>query len=394
MSNPNVHPLAQDFVVATQVSDPERYFFHNPNVTRLADGRLLLAVPEWPIPGWGGKPSLRILRSEDRGQTWQGLPSLPLEEGTPFVLDGQLLMFVQETSHKDFQVVSSDDGGSTWSPPRTVIEGPLFNNSTAMVALPDTFYWALDYNSQDERHYGKVMVQLDRSKSPLDPDAWSMSNVVRRPELPNAFTRNLFPPGNSPQISSNARDPFTWLEPNTVEVGGRIRVFTRCGIDDYATAHTAGVLDYDPDTNRLSFTQLASWPGGQCKFFVVHDQPNRMYWMLSNLVTNSQDLLGWGQRMRETGFYGGPGNERRWLFLHYSIDCLNWFPAGCVARWPSSVHRSFMYPSAVIDGADLAVVSRTSRDSSNQHDADLCTVHRVRGFRNLAMGLHSGGLHT
>jgi hypothetical protein len=118
-----------------------------------------------------------------------------------------------------------------------------------------------------------------------------------------------------------------------------------------------------------------------------------MYWMLSNLVTNSQDLLGWGRRMRETGYSGGPGNERRWLFLHYSIDCLNWFPAGCVARWPDSVHRSFMYPSAVIDGDDLVVISRTSRDSQNQHDADLCTVHRVRDFRNLAMDLHGGGLH-
>ena len=80
-----------------------------------------------------------------------------------------------------------------------------------------------------------------------------------------------------------------------MEVAGRIRVFTRCVIDDYSTAHLAGVLDYDPDANRLSFTQLTSWPGGQCKFYVIHDQPNRTYWMLSNLVTNSQDFLGWGR---------------------------------------------------------------------------------------------------
>jgi hypothetical protein len=116
--------------------------------------------------------------------------------------------------------------------------------------------------------------------------------------------------------------------------------------------------------------------------------------MLSNLVTNSQDLLGWGERMRETGYHGGPGNERRWLFLHYGIDCLNWFPAGCVARWPDSVHRSFMYPSAVVDGDDLVVLSRTSRDSGDQHDADLCTIHRVCSFRDLATDLHKGGLHV
>ena len=182
-----------------------------------------------------------------------------------------------------------------------------------------------------------------------------------------------------------------WLEPNTVEVGGKIRVFARAIIDEKATANIAAVLEYDEAANELRFTQFTSWPGGQCKFFIIDDQPNRMYWMLGNLVTNSQDLLGWGDRMRETKYTGGPGNERRWLFLHYSIDCLNWFPAGCVARWPDSVHRSFMYPSAAIDGDDLVILSRTSRDAENQHDADLCTIHRVRDFRSLAMDLRRGG---
>ena len=115
-----------------------------------------------------------------------------------------------------------------------------------------------------------------------------------------------------------------------------------------------------------------------------------MYWMLSNLVTNSQDFLGWGERMGNSAYFSGPGNERRWLYLHYSIDCLNWFPAGCVARWPGSVHRSFMYPTAAIDGDDLVILSRTSRDASEQHCADLCTVHRVRNFRDLAMDLPHG----
>ena len=159
-------------------------------------------------------------------------------------------------------------------------------------------------------------------------------------------------------------------------------------------ANIAVVLDYDTEANHLTFTQFSSWPGAQCKFFVMNDQPNRMYWMLSNLVTNSQDLLGWGKRMKETGYRTGPGNERRWLFLHYSIDCLNWFPAGCVARWPDNVHRSFMYPSAVFDGEDLVVLSRTSNNAADQHDADLCTIHRIRNFRDLAMDLHKGGLLT
>ena len=215
-----------------------------------------------------------------------------------------------------------------------------------MGTRPDALYWAMSNDSAEEKYHGKVMVRLDRSMSPLEPQAWSMSNVVPRPEIPTELTRNLANELNKVMrpllVSNESRRGVYWLEPNTVEVAGRVRVFTRCFIDRYSTANIAAVLDYDIEANHLSFTQFSSWPGAQCKFFVMNDQPHRMYWMLSNLVTNSQDLLGWGRRMRETGYPTGPGNERRWLFLRYSIDCLNWFPAGCVARWPDSVHRSFM----------------------------------------------------
>ncbi len=392
MPNPNVTPLAQDFVIAARVPDPERYFFHDPNLARLDDGTLIVAAPLWGRKGANVGRSLRMVRSADGGATWTDLPTLPYEEGRPFVVDGQLFMFVQERTHRDFQIVTSDDRGDTWTEPRTVIEGPLWNISTAQVVRPDALYWAMDHDSAGIDYKGKVMVRWDRAKSPFDPDAWSLSNVVPLPELPAALTRGLYPSDGSSKLHRSSPSPFVWLEPNTVEVGGTIRVFIRSVIDNYATANVAAVLDYDEATNELRFTQFTSWPGGQCKFFVINDEPHRMYWMLSNLVTNSQDILGWGGRMWETGFMGGPGNERRWLFLHYSIDCLNWFPAGCVARWPDSVLRSFMYPSAAIDGDDLVILSRTSRDAANQHDADLCTIHRVRSFRSLAMDLHRGGL--
>ena len=392
MTNPNVQPLAQDFVIAARVPDPDLYFFHDPNLARLDDGTLLVAAPQWGRRGTDVGRSLRILRSDDSGQTWEDMPTLPYEEGRPFIVDGQLLMFVQQQTHKDFQIVSSDDRGRTWTDPQTVLEGPVWNISTSQVLRSDALYWAMDHDSSGIDYEGKVMVRLDRATPPLLPEAWSMSNVVHAPDVPESLTRNLFPIDNRPQLSRGWNSSFVWLEPNTVEVSGRIRVFARPIIDENATANMAAVLDYDPDTNEMSFTQFASWPGGQCKFFIIHDQPRSMYWMLSNLVTNSQDILGWGDRMRDTKFSGGPGNERRWLFLHYSIDCLNWFPAGCVARWSDSVHRSFMYPSGVIEGDDLIVLSRTSRNAEDQHDADLCTIHRIHGFRDLAMDLHEGGL--
>jgi hypothetical protein len=81
------------------------------------------------------------------------------------------------------------------------------------------------------------------------------------------------------------------------------------------------------------------------------------------------------------------GNERRILVLMYSLDCLNWFQAGCVGMWKSPL-RSFHYVFPLIDGPDLLILSRTSVNAPNQHDSDLITFHRVRSFRDLALDLH------
>ena len=397
MANPNVEPLAQEYIVASRVPDPEVYFFHDPNMTRLDDGSLLIAAPLWGRNRPEIERSTWMMRSADEGETWEELSPLPYAEATPFLLGGQLLMFVQHSSHRDFNIVSSDDGGRTWTQPQRVLEGPFWNISTAMVVRPEALYWAMDYDGEEEMNErsrnGMVMVKHDRSRSPMDPESWSYSNVVPRPELPDSLNGGHFPPGRSPQISRDPSCVFGWVEPNTVEVNGRIRVFNRCTIDDYSSTGIAGALEYDPEEDRLEFKQFVSWPGGQCKFYVIHDQPNAMYWLFANLATNSHDLLGWGSRMRESGFMGGPGNERRWLYLYYSIDCLSWFPAGCVARWPANIRRSFMYPSPVVVSDDIIMLSRTSHNAGNQHDADLCTIHRIRNFRSLAMDLHQGGLH-
>jgi hypothetical protein len=46
-----------------------------------------------------------------------------------------------------------------------------------------------------------------------------------------------------------------------------------------------------------------------------------------------------------------------------------------------------MYARPVIDGDDLAIISRSSINAPNQHDAGCATFHRVRDFRRLALKL-------
>ncbi len=179
-----------------------------------------------------------------------------------------------------------------------------------------------------------------------------------------------------------------WLEPNVVNVNGRLRLLLRCVIDEYATASICGICDLTDDGRdlKLEFTQFAALPGAQNKFFIMYDETGKLFWMLSNMPTDSQGFFADREKLLKIGYHGGPGNERRILMLYYSRDALNWFQAGCAAMWPSPL-QAFMYPSAVIHGDDILFISRTSREAQNQHDADLVTFHRIPDFRSLALDL-------
>ena len=81
--NPNVEPLAQEHVIAAQVPDHTRFFFHDPNLARLPDGRLIIAAPQWGrarTPDAGNR-HLRILVSDDGGTTLGRGPHAALPGG-------------------------------------------------------------------------------------------------------------------------------------------------------------------------------------------------------------------------------------------------------------------------------------------------------------------------
>lgn len=178
------------------------------------------------------------------------------------------------------------------------------------------------------------------------------------------------------------------LEGNVIEVAGRLRVLARAVIDKQGTANMAAVFDLQDRKGELGigFTQLAALPGGQCKFFIVHDPQSNLYWMASNVPANSQGWVEYETAELADGRKTSPGNDRRFMMLWYVCDAMNWFPAGCIAR-AEKLSQSFMNPVLAIDGGDLAVLSRTSLDSGSFHDSDMLTFHRVKDFRSLAMDI-------
>jgi hypothetical protein len=373
-------PLAQDYTIAARVpADGRVHYMHDPGMARLPSGAILVAAPclerpdaaSFDVVAW----QTFIARSTDGGLTFSTVATLPYSDGTPFVSGGRLYMFVQRTKWEDVLLTTSDDEGGTWSEPVTLFRGSYWNCSTAMVEENGRLYWALQ-----TRGYrgGVVVIAGDTTKGLLDPASWTMSSEAVQPATPPAL------------VSGRNKDAEDWwLEPNIVSVRGRMRLFLRTILDGYAATSLAAVCELTRDGNAmtLAFSHFAAVPGAQNKCFVLRDEPSRLFWMLSNLAADSEGaVFDWDAVRRTGGFLAGPGNDRRFLVLSYSVDALNWFPAGCVAK-TNDLHQSFMYPAAAVDGDDLVLISRTSVHGRDQHDADLVTFHRIRGFRALAMDL-------
>ena len=250
--------------------------------------------------------------------------------------------------------------------------------ATDNLALGSSYDSVVDVTRNAAR--GSCVVAGDLSLDPMNPSAWRISNTVPLTPIPAEMA--------NPKFASLSTGDL-YLEPNVIEVAGRLRVLATVKPRRQTTANVGVVLDLNDSGGQLElkFTQYFSMPGGQLKYCVIRDDVSQLFWATSNLVVDSQGTFDWWEKGSQRGnFWGTGGNDRRFLMLHYSVDGLNWFPAGCVAQAPR-ISQSFMYARPVIDGDDLAIISRSSINAPNQHDSDYATFHRVNNFRSLALKL-------
>ncbi|GAA3402162.1 sialidase family protein [Paenibacillus hodogayensis] len=370
-------PLAQSYTVAAQLEKkaPDSYlFFISTGFAMLPSGHMVAGAPIFRRFYKGGYEGhgVALSISRDKGRTWHPIwhyPSVTPLEMALFVHENRLYMLI--TPHtKDggrIWVTASDDEGLTWSEPVEVINGPfkwLASHQLAMTIRDGRLFWAVS-----EENMRLAVVSCDLGEGLLNPNAWRISNFTEMP-IPPEINPGLFP---GPDMRC--------LEGNVVSVNGHIRVIARAVIDRQGTASLAAVYDLNIEDGKLelTFSQFYPVPGAQCKVYIVYDEQSRLFWMASNIPANSQKWI-------DTAHLGNPGNDRRFLLLWYSCDALNWFPAGCIAA-AEKLTQSFHYASMVIDGDDLAIISRTSLNSGNEHDSELLTFHRVREFRSLAMDI-------
>lgn len=380
-------PLAQDYAKVWHNIDRERYV-EGCGLVRMDGGAFVAVVPvvprlEWSESRRAAESRTHIVRSTDGGRSWQRSAELPYYSAAPWIHQGVLYLFANKGGTKsrndDLLLLRSSDGGATWSAPVTLFKGHYWNCHTAMVVHENRFYWATDDLSLGGKR-GPLVIAGDLSKDPMDPAAWRISRPVPFPGVPDALTNPRY-----------AEFPSQFLEPNVILINGKLRVLATVKPKRQTTANLAAVFDVTDDGTKLElkFTQYNPMPGGQLKFTTIWDDRSRLFWATTNLVVDSQGEFDWWKKGEARGNYwgyGGGGNDRRFLMLHYSADGLNWFSAGCIAQAPK-ISQSFMYARPVIDGEDLAIISRSSVDAPNQHDSDYATFHRVQDFRRLALRL-------
>nr|WP_127586361.1 sialate O-acetylesterase [Paenibacillus koleovorans] len=401
---PFAAPLAQHFSWIYHNPDTERYV-EGCGLVRLDDGSLLAAVPVVPRQRWSQERRVETSRtymmgSTDGGASWNELAELPYYSAVPWTYDGILYLFAVRGGMKyrndDLLLLRSEDGGVTWSEPSILFSGHYWNCHTGMAIRNNRLYWAIDDLGLTEAGYNSPLdiprgarraprvVSGDLTRDLMDPASWRMSNPVPFPEETKLLVNERFEaPHNH------------YLEPNVIDVNGHLRVLVTVKLCKQSTANICAVLDVSDDGANLeaSFTQYAFMPGGQLKFCVIWDPISRLFWATSNMAVDSQKLLDWDLSTdKDDPIYAQipGGDDRRNLMLSYSADGLNWFQAGCVAQ-ASSLTNSFMYAKPVIDGDDLVIISRTSIEAPNRHDANYATFHRVSHFRKLALNLYMQG---
>ena len=349
-----------------------------PGLAVLPSGRLLATFPylshlrQHPKPPDYRPGQLNICASDDEGASWRTLATMPLVTGTPFLADSALYLLGHREERRDVVILRSQDEGRSWSGESTLFEGHYWNCPTAIAFTGGCIYRALGGYEPGGRETLVIAGKLARDL--MDPAAWRMSNKLPFPGVP----RELVLGGDANMETAH------WLEPNVIELRGKLRVLCTVKIANRAgwiTPGLAALCALEDDGSKLwyRFLQYHPMPGAQLKFHIVYDERTRLYWRTTNLPAETS--VPADPRWDARGNFGG---DRRFLALTYGTDGLNWLPAGFIAATPRP-WEGFQYAAPCIHGEDLLVVSRTSLNGANQHDTNQITFHRVKDFRKLAL---------
>lgn len=412
---PAVRFLADDYVTVFRSPEPADVFCYSPGIARCPNGRLVATLTlggpgAKKLPGAKGSGKGIILTSDDHGTTWTARHEFHFVHTRPFVAGKSLYVL----GHRgDLKVLRSDDWGETWSETVDLTSGQKWHQAPSNV------------------HYAQGNVYLVMERVVHKIDAWEpsvMTPVLMRAKVTDDLTQRSSWTFASELVFRDAVDedkldyfgvpffqadrekgtvlargrkvaPIGWCETNVVQIvdpnhywfdpaGRTFHLFMRAHTGGTNFAALAKVVEGEDGamTTQLEkmpsgrFAAFVPLPGGQLKFHIVYDEQTKLYWLVSNQATDSMTRA---ERLPADRF-AIPNQERHRLQLHFSKNCVDWVFAGLVAAGKSQ-KQARNYASMVIDGEDLIILSRSGDENAKSaHDGNLITLHRVREFRKMA----------
>jgi hypothetical protein len=409
--------LANEYRVLYESADPERVYAYTPGICRLESGRLVASIDQGGpgVADLEGPKGLRgfgknawqgiVWTSDDHGATWVERTRFPFMHARPFAAGNRVYVLGHDS---DLMIIASDDGGETWSDPAQLTTDQFWHqsacnviNANAAVYLVMERRTRLDHPGWPVSEFAPVLM-----KGPVDADLTDAGNWTFASELP--FYELEATLGNVPvpffslgEVSPGRKmNPIGWLESNVVQFRGPNHIWYDSSgrtFHLWMRAHTGGtglacVAKVVEDANGQMTTSLEQTPagkpflfvpcpGGQMRFHILYDEPTGLFWLLGSIATDSTCR---SERMPDNR-YNLPNNERHIQGLHYSRNCIDWIPAGIVAKG-NTAGEARHYASMVIDGDDLHILSRSGdHRAKSAHDGNLITLHTVRNFRHLVV---------
>jgi len=409
-------PLAGDYTVLWQATDPSRQIGYCPVLARLPNGRLIgnmlvadkgeAAEDPWTV---------KVFSSDDGGETWVHRKDMAMVDSFPFVAGSSVYVI---GGRYDLNISRSDDWGDTWSEPVPLTKDrQWYSYPGSAVTTNGRIYFVKEYRTEPLDGFpvwvlAPVVLSARLTDDLRQPEAWTFSNALSFEDVrrefgdPKLIGVPFYEPG------SYARDGVAcakgvyrgmnkigWGEANMIQIndpghiwhdpaGRTFHILMRANTGKTNLACLAKAVETEDGRVNVSLETAPSGepmlyvplPGGHGSFHIVYDEETRLYWLISSQSTDSMKRA----ELMHPKRYGLPDNERRRLVLHFSRNCIDWCFAG-LATAVDDMGQSHYGASMVIDGDDLLLLMRTANpEARNAHDSNTITFHRIRGFRELA----------
>lgn len=311
----------------------------------------------------------RLFRSRDRGAHWDHLADITdAFWSTLFVHRGKLYLIGTTKEYGNTVIRRSDDGGETWTEPKTAQTGLLLEGAYHCAPQPVVVHNGRIWRGMEDamggggwgKHFRAFMMSAPIDSDLLNAASWTSSNRLARDASWLNGTFNGFLEGNA--VVTPAKELVDILRVDT-PTGGK-----------------AAMLHISSDGQKASFDPAKDFidlPGGAKKFTIRWDEKSKLYWSLSNYEPPKYSSLP------------APGT-RNTLTLISSPDLRTWTIRTIVLHHPDRDKHAFQYVDWLPDGADMVFVARTAWGDGddaahNAHDANYLTFHRLQNFRQLTI---------